>query len=172
MRKPYHFSAILLAAAMIAALPARSALAYDALIEGAKQCTQYFPIKEREQGIPAHLLAAISSIETGRYHSGLGLALPWPWTINVDGKGYFFDTKAEAIAQTRRFMRGGHQSIDVGCMQVNLKHHAHAFASLDDAFDPEKNVGYAAKFYVRIMRISIIRGSRQRRRIIRVRRRG
>jgi hypothetical protein len=146
MRKSSHFSTILLAAAALSVLPARGALAYDALIEGAKQCTQYFPIKEREQGIPAHLLAAISSIETGRYHSGLGLALPWPWTINVDGKGYYFATKAEAIAKTQRFIRSGHQSIDVGCMQVNLKHHANAFASLDDAFDPEKNVGYAAKF--------------------------
>lgn len=132
-------------AAAIAMLPA-PALAYDALIEGAKQCTQYFPIKEREQGIPVHLLAAISSIETGRYHKGLGMALPWPWTINVEGKGYFFQTKAEAMAETRRHLNNGKRSIDVGCMQVNLKHHPDAFATLEEAFDPEKNVGYAAKF--------------------------
>lgn len=136
----------LMAAACGVALVSHPAAAYDALIEGAKQCTQYFPIKEREQGIPVHLLAAISSIETGRYHKGLGMALPWPWTINVEGKGYFFQTKAEAIAETRRHLNNGKQSIDVGCMQVNLKHHPDAFASLEEAFDPEKNVGYAAKF--------------------------
>lgn len=120
--------------------------ASDALIEGAKQCTQYFPVKERQYGIPVHLLAAISSIETGRYHKGLGMALPWPWTINVEGKGYFFATKEEAVAETSRHLRMGKRSIDIGCMQVNLKHHPNAFANLSEAFDPEKNVDYAARF--------------------------
>jgi len=134
-----------MAAALMLAVssPARAG---DALIEGAKQCTQYFPIKERQYGIPVHLLAAISSIETGRYHKGLGMALPWPWTINVEGKGYFFNSKAEAIAETARHIRMGKRSIDVGCMQVNLKYHPDAFANLNDAFDPEKNVDYAARF--------------------------
>ena len=36
--------------------------------------------------------------------------------------------------------------MDVGCMQVNLYHHAHAFSSLDNAFDPQSNVDYAARF--------------------------
>src|SRR5690606_17964364 len=38
------------------------------------------------------------------------------------------------------------KSIDVGCMQVNLHHHPNAFATLDDAFDPQQNVAYAASF--------------------------
>ena len=141
-----RFARALMAATAAIAMFSSPAFSYDAMIEGAKQCTQYFPVKEREQGIPVHLLAAISSIETGRYHKGLGMALPWPWTINVEGKGYFFQTKAEAVAETRRHLQNGKRSIDVGCMQVNLKHHPTAFSSLDEAFDPEKNVGYAAKF--------------------------
>jgi hypothetical protein len=40
----------------------------------------------------------------------------------------------------------GIDSIDVGCMQINLKHHPGAFASLEDAFDPATNVAYAADF--------------------------
>ncbi len=122
------------------------AKAGDVMIEGARLCTQQFPVAERNYTIPTHLLAAISSTETGRWHEGLGLALPWPWTINVDGQGYYFKTKGEAIAQTAALLRAGHQSIDVGCMQVNLKHHPHAFRTLDEAFDPETNVAYAAKF--------------------------
>jgi hypothetical protein len=120
--------------------------ASDGLIEGAKQCTQYFPTEERSRDIPVHLLAAISTTETGRYHEGLGMAIPWPWTINVEGKGYYFGSKAEAIAATQKFLRQGKRSIDVGCMQVNLKHHANAFRNLNEAFDPATNVGYAAKF--------------------------
>lgn len=134
--------ATLLALAAAPAMAGRS----DALIEGGKLCTQQFPVQEREQHIPTHLLAAISTTESGRWHKGLGMAVPWPWTINVDGKGYYFDTKAEAIAQVQRLMAQGKRSIDVGCMQVNLKHHAGAFPDLNQAFEPQANVAYAARF--------------------------
>jgi transglycosylase-like protein with SLT domain len=43
-------------------------------------------------------------------------------------------------------LAGGVESIDVGCMQINLKHHPDAFSSLDDAFDPAANVAYGADF--------------------------
>lgn len=135
--------AMMCGAALMIASPA---YAYDSLIEGAKMCTQYFPIKEREQQIPVHLLAAISTIETGRYHKGLDMALPWPWTINVEGQGHYYNSKAEAIANTQAYLNQGIRSIDVGCMQVNLKHHPNAFANLNEAFDPAKNVDYAARF--------------------------
>lgn len=118
----------------------------DPLVEGARLCTQRFPVEERSNQIPTHLLAAIATTESGRWHEGLGMNVPWPWTINVEGKGYYFDSKAAAIAQTKLLQAQGRQSIDVGCMQVNLKQHAKAFANLEDAFDPQKNVNYAARF--------------------------
>lgn len=133
------------ACAMLVCAPAAWADA-DPLIEGARQCTQRFPLEEKSNQIPTHLLAAIATTESGRWHEGLGMNVPWPWTINVEGKGYYFKSKAEAIAQTRQLLAQGRQSIDVGCMQVNLKHHPKAFATLEDAFDPEKNVNYAARF--------------------------
>lgn len=118
----------------------------DRQIEGAKQCTRNLARYERQYGIPSHLLSAISATESGRYHSGLKLALPWPWTINVEGQGHYFDNKQEAIAAVRKYQAQGARSIDVGCMQVNLIHHAQAFANLEEAFDPEKNVAYGASF--------------------------
>ena len=130
--------------AMGVAAPAFAAV--DPLVEGARQCTQQFPTQESRNGIPTHLLAAISSTESGRWHDGLGLALPWPWTINVEGKGYYFDSKAEAIAKTRAHMAQGARSLDIGCLQVNLKHHPNAFRNLEEAFDPAHNVAYGAKF--------------------------
>jgi hypothetical protein len=118
----------------------------DAQVEGAKLCTKNLAHYEREYGIPSHLLSAISATESGRYHAGLKITLPWPWTINVEGQGHYYDSKAEAIAAVRKFQGQGARSIDVGCMQVNLIHHPDAFANLDDAFDPEKNVAYGASF--------------------------
>ena len=71
---------------------------------------------------------------------------PWPWTINAEGTGRFFESKAEAIAAVEALQARGVRSIDVGCMQVNLMHHPHAFASLDEAFDPQANAAYGARF--------------------------
>ena len=136
--------ALLAAVSLLGA--AGPAMADSALIAGARMCTQYFPVEEKKNNIPTHLLAAIATTESGRYDKQLGMAIPWPWTINVEGKGYYFNSKAEAIAQVQNLRARGHASIDVGCMQVNLKHHPKAFADLNAAFDPATNVAYAAKF--------------------------
>lgn len=135
-----------MAAGMLVASPMTANAMVDPLIEGARQCTQYFPVEEKKNSIPTHLLAAIATTESGRYSKKLGMSVPWPWTINVEGKGYHFDSKAEAISITQSFLAQGYKSIDVGCMQVNLKHHPKAFANLNQAFDPATNVAYSAKF--------------------------
>lgn len=122
------------------------AKAADPQVEGAKLCTKQIPIFERQHSIPQHLLAAISSTESGRWHDGLNIVLPWPWTINAEGKGYYYNSKQEAIIAARNFQSRGVKSMDVGCMQVNLMHHSTAFRNLEEAFDPQHNVAYAASF--------------------------
>lgn len=101
---------------------------------------------ERAARLPKNLMQAISLVESGRYDQERQANVAWPWTINAEGKGAFFPTKAEAVAEVRRLQSKGVRSIDVGCMQVNLHHHGEAFASLDEAFDPLANVLYAASF--------------------------
>ncbi|HVC63229.1 MAG TPA: transglycosylase SLT domain-containing protein [Acetobacteraceae bacterium] len=96
--------------------------------------------------LPPHLLLAIAEVESGRPDPSTGRLQPWPWTINADGEGAFFPSKAQAIAAVRSLQARGVHSIDVGCMQVNLMFHPAAFASLDDAFDPRVNALYAARF--------------------------
>lgn len=132
--------------AWLFATPSLAFATTDPLIEGAKLCTKVLPQYEKQFGIPAHLLSAIAATESGRYHKDLKIRIPWPWTINAEGKGYYLDSKEEAIAKVRSLMRQGVQSIDVGCMQVNLYHHSQAFSSLEQAFDPRYNVAYAATF--------------------------
>ncbi len=96
--------------------------------------------------LPPRLLGAIAEVESGRPDATTGAVHPWPWTIDAEGQGQFFATKEQAIAAVRTLQAQGVQSIDVGCMQVNLMHHPHAFASLDQAFDPTTNARYAARF--------------------------
>jgi len=140
------FAQLFLGMVLLTTAQAYADASVDPLIEGAKLCTRHLPRYEREFAIPTHLLSAIASTESGRYHEGLKIKLPWPWTINVGGKGYFYDSKDQAIAAVRKLRAQGIQSIDVGCMQVNLFHHAKAFMSLDQAFEPEANIAYAASF--------------------------
>lgn len=109
-----------------------------------KQCESFIRRYETAHGIPHKLLSAISLVESGRKIQGTVVA--HPWTINANGKPYVFTSKQEAIAMVRKLRQQGISSIDVGCMQVNLKQHPGAFPTLDAAFDPETNIAYAAKF--------------------------
>lgn len=101
---------------------------------------------EKEYQIKKHLLTTISSVETGRWNEKEQQSLAWPWTINAQGKGQFFKTKAEAVKAIKKLQAQGVKSIDVGCMQINLSYHGKAFKSIEDALDPQKNVTYAAKY--------------------------
>ncbi len=113
-------------------------------------CQPAIQAAEAAAGLPSRLLSSIGMVESGRVDPRSGRVVSWPWTINVAGTGYFFETKAEAIAAVERSRAQGVQSIDVGCMQVNLLHHPAAFASLEQAFDPAANAAYAASFLARL----------------------
>ena len=101
---------------------------------------------EHEAALPTGLLGAISTVESGRRLSKTLQRIAWPWTVNAEGKGFFFPSKQAAIEAVLAFQKSGLHSIDVGCMQINLHHHAEAFSSLEQAFDPVENARYAAHF--------------------------
>ncbi|MGL4427144.1 MAG: lytic transglycosylase domain-containing protein [Alphaproteobacteria bacterium] len=109
-----------------------------------KVCHYYASDMEKTHGIPDKLLTAVSLTESGR--STVKGLVSWPWTLNAEGKGYYFSTKTEAILAVQRLQAKGITSIDVGCMQINLHHHPQAFSSLEEAFDPAANVAYGANF--------------------------
>lgn len=109
-------------------------------------CRQATYKVEKETGLPRMLLYAIALTETGKWDRATGESIAWPWTINARGRSHFYKSKVLAIAAVRRLQARGIRSIDVGCMQVNLRYHPDAFDSLDQAFDPRLNAAYAAKF--------------------------
>ncbi len=109
-----------------------------------RMCRRAIEIAEHEHRLPQGLLHAIGRVESGR---GGG---SWPWTINAEGKGKFFATKEEAVAEVRALQERGVRIIDVGCMQVNLYHHPQAFPDLDAAFEPVVNARYAGLFLTRL----------------------
>lgn len=117
-----------------------------AQVDAAQMCSLAAARMEEKYGIKEHLLQTIASVETGRWGNENGKFVSWPWTINANGRGYHFKTKAEAVAKVKDLQAKGVKSIDVGCMQISLKYHGAAFDSIEDAFDPDTNVEYSAKF--------------------------
>ena len=105
-------------------------------------CRAAISSAEAEQRIPDAFLSAIAKVESGRIVDGMVVA--WPWTINAEGVGSFYNSKEEAIAAVQALQARGVRSIDVGCMQVNLQQHPEAFQALDQAFDPAINARFAA----------------------------
>jgi hypothetical protein len=107
---------------------------------------------DAEQGsaLPSNLLISIGMVESGRTDPLTGHKAPWPWTVNADGQGQYFENKADAEAFVRFAEASGAHDIDVGCFQISLQSHPDAFATLDDAFDPAHNAAYAARFLTQL----------------------
>ena len=101
---------------------------------------------ERAEGIPPGLVEAVALAESGRWLAQEGTTQPWPWTITAGSESFYFESKQEALRKVLELQRAGRSNIDVGCMQINLGYHGHAFASVAEALEPAANVAYGAQF--------------------------
>jgi hypothetical protein len=137
-----RFSALRLQLLAIVCLMSRSYCIAQTPPGAERLCKAAITRAESEQRIPDAFLSAIAKVESGRPIDGM--IVPWPWTINAEGVGSFFNSKEDAIAAVQALQARGVHSIDVGCMQVNLQQHPEAFQALDQAFDPVTNARYAA----------------------------
>ncbi|MEZ5715418.1 MAG: transglycosylase SLT domain-containing protein [Paracoccaceae bacterium] len=107
-------------------------------------CDHVAQVASQQTGVPLSVLQAITRTETGRKKGGR--FTPWPWTVNMEGKGVWFDTLDEARSYVFREFKRGARSFDVGCFQLNYKWHHQGFTSIDQMFDPQANALYAAEF--------------------------
>jgi len=63
----------------------------------AHKCYSLFRFYESKYKIPKNILFAISLKETGRTHSIHKKNIVWPWSANIDGQSYIFQSKTEAV---------------------------------------------------------------------------
>jgi hypothetical protein len=138
-------SVVTVAALLIGAAQGRAERPGDGAESPWRLCADAITAQERTQQIPRRLLAAIAIAESGRWDADREVKAPWPWTVNAEGEGRFYDTKAEAVRAVDQLRARDVRNIDVGCMQINLLHHPDAFADLDQALEPVSNVGYGAR---------------------------
>ncbi len=90
--------------------------------------------------IPENLLLAIAKVETGVR----------PYTINYNGRGYFFSNKLDAVNFAQNLVNRRITNFSVGCFQLHYNSHKGKFKNLHEMFEPEANTIYAAKFLKRL----------------------
>lgn len=140
------FTGMLLAAALIlswAAVALAKPTGRDACLDAAENAA-------RVTGAPLVVLRALALTESGR--SKDGQYAPWPWTVNMQGKGVWFDSPDQALHYIEHHYRRGARSFDVGCFQINHKWHGAAFQSISAMMDPGENALYAARFLSELYR--------------------
>lgn len=132
---------VLALASLVLAAAASDTAARD---DPADLCSQAADAAAARHGVPREVMRAITLVETGRRRDGV--RQPWPWTVNMEGAGKWFDSRSDALAFVATSRMGGAVSFDIGCFQVNHRWHGDAFASVDAMFEPMLNADYAARF--------------------------
>lgn len=130
--------------AAASAVPATPGAA-EAVAQG-RTCLEEARRQEQALGIPEGLLTAVALAESGRWDPQAKALRAWPWTLNVDGEGMYFDTLPEARAAAVDALRRGVRQVDMGCMQVSMAWHARAFETVTEALTPVENVAYGALY--------------------------
>ena len=69
---------------------------------------------------------------------------PWPWTLNVDGRAYYYPSRSEAWLALRRHV-AAKRTVDVGLMQVNWNWHSKLLKDTWRALEPYHNLDAAAR---------------------------
>jgi hypothetical protein len=105
---------------------------------------------ERSQDIPRGLVHAVALAESGRWLAEERITRPWPWTVTSGSDSFYLPSRSAALRKIDELRSQGRSNIDVGCMQINLGYHGHAFVSVADALEPARNVAYGARFLKRL----------------------
>lgn len=102
----------------------------------------------RDYGIPPEVLFAVMLTESSKQiklKDGRKKYVPWPWTLNVELKSYYFQTQQEAKVALRQFIATDNKRIAVGLGQIYLPSHGHLFSDVTVLLEPGLNLQYAAR---------------------------
>jgi len=102
----------------------------------------------REYHIPSKIFFSIALQESGKKWND-GRFLPWPWTLNVQGKAKRYQTK-DAACMALRFHTKSNHSTDIGLMQIHWQSHSNRLKKGADPcllLHPPSNLRLAAVIY-------------------------
>ncbi len=97
-----------------------------------------------EHDIPYTVLYAVALTESGKPMRAGDVYRPWPWTLNIAGRGYFFDSRLAAWQALTASLQAGQRSVDIGLMQINWRYHQERLGTPWQALDPYFNLRVGA----------------------------
>ncbi|WP_205617373.1 transglycosylase SLT domain-containing protein [Pelomicrobium methylotrophicum] len=100
--------------------------------------TLIFESAARETGVHPAVLLAVAMTESGKKGA------PWPWTLNVGGRGFFFRTREDAWRAAQWLIKEGITNFDIGMMQISWRHNGWRFQDAWEALQPSRNILVAA----------------------------
>lgn len=112
----------------------------------AYSCPELIANAEARRQIPRGLLMAIAVTESGLNGT------PNPFAMNIAGRAYHAKNTSEMSQIITANKKRGITSIDVGCMQINLKYHEDNFQSYKQLLNSATNVEYGASYLIKLAR--------------------
>ncbi len=99
----------------------------------------------RTAGVPADIFYAITLQESQAPISSTKHR-PWPWTLNIAGKGRYYRTQKDALRALEHYIASGKCNVDIGLGQIHWCSHAKSFPEGPaQALHPLQNLAYAAQ---------------------------
>jgi hypothetical protein len=120
-----HFMALALALFILWSNP----LAAQITVSELSPVTDIFTAPCLEFNLPKPLALAIARVESGLK----------PWTLNIEGRSFWFDSKEEALEKAGEAWEAG-RSFDLGLMQVNSQWLRRYGITPEAALDPPANI--------------------------------
>lgn len=133
--------------------PPRSALIGFALVLFVASQAQAFAnippaYRSAAENIPVNptVFYALAILESGQSERTPGYR-PWPWTLTVDKKPYYFDTRVAAETFLKQALKSRPAQLGIGLFQIEHRFHAHRFPGIGSMLDPYENTRVAAEIF-------------------------
>ncbi|WP_318419546.1 lysozyme family protein [Photobacterium leiognathi] len=97
----------------------------------------------QQHGVPPSVLYSLALTESNKRLDN-GNVRPWPWTLNVKGRSYYYATRTEACRALNRFLTTT-RIVDIGLTQQNWRYQGDHFSSPCAVFEPVDNLTHAAR---------------------------
>ncbi len=119
-----------------------SAAVHATGIDTKKDVPALFTEMGRFCDVPPDLLYSIALCESGRNVNGK--VKPWNWTLNIAGKGYYYDSREEQFDALMNAISEA-KTVDIGPMQLNWEWKYERLMSPWMATDPVFNLNTACR---------------------------
>ena len=96
------------------------------------------------QGIPPKILYSVAMVESRKVYKGE--MKPWPWTLNISGKAFYYKNRVEASLAAETEINKGNHSVAIGLMQIFWRYHKENFRSPYQLLNPRTNLNYGAAY--------------------------